>query len=203
MTYASKRKSGGSLTREKFLLKELQIVARLKCDGASDESIIAQAVEDNIFQFPTTIESKSIAKACLARLDALQSETLVDIAAHGTPMQVTQVNIYAMMQLYELMRVFMVEEIGQRYLTLNPIFSSMDMNAFMTRYCAENKQAASWSDATIHRLKGTLHHCLVEGGYLAPGSDELNPIMLDYEVEQALRKLGDTQALAAFDCLEM
>lgn len=203
MTYASKRKSGGSLTREKFLLKELQIVARLRCDGLDDEQIIAAAVDDNIFQFPTTVEGKSIAKACLARLDALQSDALVELAAHGTPMQVTQVNIYAMMQLYELMRVFMVDEIGQRYLTLNPFFSSMDMNAFMTRYCTQDRQAASWSDATIHRLKGTLHHCLVEGGYLTQGSDELNPIMLDYEVEQALRNLGDSQALAAFDCLEV
>lgn len=196
-------KSGGTLTREKFLAKELHLVAQMRLKGATNEQIIAAAVEDNLFQFPTTKESRSIARACLNRLDALESDELTKLAAYGTAVQLTQVNIYAMMQHYRLMRAFMIDEIGMRYKIYSPLFTSMDMNAFMTRYQAEHEEARDWSEATTARIKGTLHHCLIEGGYLRPKSEELCPILLDYEVEQAIRSIGDREALSAFNCLEI
>lgn len=198
-----KSKTGGTLTREKFLAKELRIVAQMRCEGKTDKQIIDAAVEDNLFQFPTTRESRSIARACLQRLDALDSNRLIELAAFGTIAQLTQVNVYAMMQHYRLMRMFMVKEIGVRYASLTPLFTTVDMNSFMTRYQTEHKEARDWSESTITRIKGTLHHCLIEGGYLRPGSEELCPIMLDHEVELAIRNIGDTEALCAFNCLEV
>lgn len=203
ITTTQMRKSGGTLTREKFLAKELRLVAQMRCEGKTNEQIINAAVEDNFFQFPTTKESRSIARACLQRLEALNSNELMHLAAYGTAAQLIQVNIYAMMQHYRLMRTFMISEIGARYASLMPLFTTLDMNSFMTRYQTEHKEAKDWSESTITRIKGTLHHCLIEGGYLRPGSEELFPIMLDYEVELAIRDIGDMEALCAFNCLEV
>lgn len=191
-------RTGGSLTRERFLLAELRLVARLRCEGIADDEIIRRAAEENLFQFPTTKESRSIARACLARLDTLNDESLVRLVAEGTPMQAIQANIYAMMRLYDLMRAFMIEEVGGHYLTMNPVLTRTDINAFMTRYQMECEAAVGWSEATIKRLKGTLHHCLIEGGYLRQGSDELMPVLLDPAVEAGIRDNGDAAALAAF-----
>lgn len=197
------KKSGGSLTRERFLAKELRLIAQMRCEGKTSEQIIDSAAKDNFFQFPTTRESRSIARACLQRIEALNSNELMHLAAYGTATQLIQVNIYAMMQHYRLMRAFMITEIGARYESLAPLFTAMDMNSFMTRYQTEHKEARDWSESTITRIKGTLHHCLIEGGYLCPGSEELCPIMLDYEVELAIRNIGDMEALCAFNCLEV
>lgn len=191
-------RTGGSLTREKFLLNEFRLVARLRCEGTSDEEIVRRAAEQNLFQFPTTKESRSIARACLARLDALNNSTLVLLAAEGTPTQAVQVNIYAMMRLYALVRSFMIDEVGGHYRTMNPVLTSTDMNAFMTRYQTECTAAASWSEATVKRLKSTLHHCLIEGGYLRSGSDELMPVLPDTAVEEGIRDNDDEPALVAF-----
>ncbi|WP_251198433.1 DUF1819 family protein [Anaerotardibacter muris] len=195
------QRTGGSLTREKFLLPEIRIIAKLRLEGEADETIIDRAQSENIFQYPTDKEIKSIARACLARLDALQSKRLTELVANGTPTQAKQTNIYAMMKLYNVMDEFMTTEIGERYETLNYFFSPMDMNAFMTRYQAEHDFAAAWSDATVKRIKSTLMNCLEHGEFIQKSTDTLLPVLLDFEIEETLRQLGDTRALVAFNCI--
>lgn len=201
--HAGKRRTGGSLTRERFLLPEIRVVARLRLEGVPDEQIVEAAVADNIFQFPTIKEARSVARACLARLDALDSQRLVELAAAGAPEQQAQVNVYAIMQLYDLMHAFMIDEIGSRYSMLDYTFTQMDMNAFMTHYTAENSVASRWTDATVKRLKAMLYECLDKGGFLAKGSDALVPILIDAELECAIRAKGDLASLPAFNCLEV
>ena len=193
-------RSGGSLTREKFLLYEMRTVAGLLCDGEDEASIIERAASENLFQYPTTKESRSIAKACIARLTAPDSSELIRLAAFGTPTQAVQVNILGMMLLYDVMWHFMVDAIGGRYRMLDYTFTPLSMNAFMTDYQLENPQAAEWTDATIKRVKGTLSNCLIQGGYQTKGSDELCPVMLDIEIEREMRAKGFIEELAAFNC---
>ena len=60
-----------SITREQFLMREMRIVARLLIDGVPADEIVQQAVQDNIFQYPTTTMTGNIARTCLMRFDAL------------------------------------------------------------------------------------------------------------------------------------
>lgn len=193
-------RSGGSLTREKFLLFEMRTVAGLLCDGEDEAAIVERAVDENLFQYPTTKESRSIAKACLARLSAVNSPELVRLAAFGTPTQAVQVNILGMMLLYDVMWHFMVDAIGGRYRMLDYTFTPLSMSAFMTDYQLENPQAAEWTDATVKRVKGTLSNCLMQGGYQVKDSDELRPVMLDIDIEREMRAKGLVEELAAFNC---
>ena len=199
-----KKDNSGSLTREKFLLPETCIVAGLRLAGVSDEEIVRRAVDDNIFQFPTTKMSARIARCCLARLDSLDNEQLVSLLASGTPEQKRQANIYAMMRHYELVRLFMVDEIGSRFQSLDYSFTKVDMNAFFTRYQCVNPKATDWVDSTVKRIKGVLMTVLYEGGYLSStGSTTLVPPFLDYDVECGIRANGDSAWLPAFNCMEV
>lgn len=198
-----KRDNSGSLTREKFLLPEMRIVAGLVVDGVEDDDIVEKAFAENLFQFPTDRMSRDIARVCLRRLSSLASEPLTRILATGTPDQRRQTNVYTMMRHYDLVRALMVEEIARRYELLDYAFSRVDLNAFMTRYQVEHEAAAGWKDSTCKRIKGTLAGILHEGGYISEPlrgqkSCTLNRIMVDPDVEQGIRDNGDAAWLAAF-----
>lgn len=206
---ATKRKHkdpSGSLTREKFLLPEIRLVAGLRLEGKADSEIVQIAYDQNIFQFPTNRMRKDIARVCLRRLDSLGSERLTRVLATGTPDQRRQANVYAMMRHYDLVRALMVGEVGRRYQTLDLSLSRTDLNAFMTRYRDEHEDAQSWADSTCQRIKGTLAAVLHEGGYIskplrAGTVCTLNRILLDPEVEDGMRENHDEPLLVAFDCL--
>lgn len=196
--------NSGSLTREKFLLSETCIVAGLRLAGVSEEEIIRRAVDENVFRFPTTKMSKDIARVCLRRLNSLDSQKAISLLANGTPDQQRQTNIYTMMRHYDLVRCFMVDEIGGRFRMLDYTFEPMNMNAFFTRYLETRDSAQTWAESTQKRIKSVLMHILREGGYLeSTFSTTLVPPFLDYEVEEAIRANGDTGWLPAFNCMEV
>ena len=64
-----------SLTREPFLFYEMRSTAKLMSEGLSDEAIVTEIVEQNLFQYPTEKSITRMAKACMKRLHALKDET--------------------------------------------------------------------------------------------------------------------------------
>ena len=68
------RKYNGGLTREQFLFFETKILAELLTQGYSQTEAIDRIVAENLFQFPTERMIKTIANACLRRLNLLESD---------------------------------------------------------------------------------------------------------------------------------
>ena len=66
-----------SLTREPFLFYEMRSTAKLMNEGLSDEAIVKEIVEQNLFQYPTEKSITRMAKACIKRLRALEDESLI------------------------------------------------------------------------------------------------------------------------------
>ena len=54
-----------SLTREAFLFFEMRATARLMEEKKSDETVIKEIVEKNLFQYPTEKSITRMAKACM------------------------------------------------------------------------------------------------------------------------------------------
>ena len=82
------------------------------------------------------------------------------------------------------------------------MFTRVDMNAFFTRYQLENAEAATWSDATVYRIKSTLASCLINVNMLdSTKGGHLSPLMLDFEVESAMKENGDADIAAALSGL--
>lgn len=195
----------------------MRIVAALRLEGASDGDIVARVEHENLFQYPTERMIANRVRVCLRRLDALEptetkcvqrgiapdaavqaAQQLTRLIASGTPEQASQANLYAMMCRYDLMREFIQVEIGERMASYDYAYTDVDLNAFMTRFQVEHVDAREWSDATVHRIKSTLRQCLRNSGLMPTRQlKTLTPLLLDPDVEDAIRSLGDIPALAA------
>ena len=72
---------------------------------------------------------------------------------------------------------------------------------FFFRLQEENDTVAGWSDSTMQKIKQVLTKALVECGYLdSPRAQQLNPVAIAPELEDAIRNAGNTKALPAFNC---
>ena len=193
--------SGGSLTREQFLLSGIRKVASLRERGVPDSDIIDLAKTQNIFQYPTLRVVESIAKVCLRRLNMLEQSQLRAMLAEeaGNPERAAQINLYAMARTYRLMRDFLEVEIAMRFLTLDYQFGPAEMNSYFSNLVARNREAASWSDSTIAKLKQVLRKALYETGLLNdPAGGTLQVIWLDESVRQGIAANDDYELLPAF-----
>jgi len=193
----------GQLTREQFLFYEMRTTANLMTEGLSEEVIVDRIVEDNLFQYPTEKSIKHMAQTCIARLNALEDDFLVD-AIKSQPMEVAkQICLYAMMKRYRLVWDFMVTVIGEKFRQQNFSFSSVDINTFFLQLQEQDDYVATWSDSTIKKIRSVLLRILIENEYLDNNrADHLNPIWLQPILENAIKTAGDNTALKAFNCFE-
>lgn len=194
-------KYNGGLTREQFLFFEIRIVASLVLQGLTRNEILEKIKEENLFQFPTERMISSIAAACFRRIDALESEALVYHLANAPAEVAKQINLYAMMKYNRIVWEFMTTVIAEKFRTQEFEFSKKDLNIFFFRLQEQNDTVASWSDATISKIKQVLAKSLVECDYLdSTRATELNMVSIVPELEDEIRANNDTAALAAFNC---
>ena len=104
-----------SFTREQFLFHEMRVIAGLMLNDFSDDEIIDQVYESNLFQYPTEKSVRRMARNCLKRIHLLNDNILIDIIANGASDSAKQVCLYAMMNQYRVIYEFMVNVIGEKY----------------------------------------------------------------------------------------
>ena len=189
-----------SLTREPFLFYEMRS-ARLMGKKKSDETVIKEIVEQNLFQYPTEKSITRMAKACIKRLHALEDDSLISAIATQPTDVSKQICLYALMKQSRLVWEFMLTVIGEKYRLRDMSFGKIELNAFFMRLQEQNDTVASWSDTTITKLKQIMARVLVETEYLDNiKADQLNPVWLHPVLENAIRSNGDTVILPAFNC---
>ncbi len=192
----------GSLTREKWLFPETQIVCSLVLnDGLSEEEVVKRVYENNLFQHPTNRELKSIARACYRRVNSLDNYHLKNLLLNGTYEQKCQVNMYAMMRSYRVVWEFMIEVIGDHYSIHDYSLTRGDINIFMHDLQLKDDRVNSWSDATVKRIASTLANSLASCGIIESiNKGELLPFMLDDEVKEGIILNQDEIVLPSFNC---
>ena len=191
-----------TITREQFLFNEMRIVAKMMCQGKSNEQILEEVVTNNLFQYPTERMIDNLCKVCLSRFHAADSNELVDIVANSPSDVAKQACLYLMMNYYRIVWDFMITVIGEKYRTKDMSFTRMDMNSFFTRMQEQNDIVASWSETTVNKSKQVLRKLLVENGYLDNTKSEvLNPVLIDFSIKDAIEHMGDKEALIAFGCM--
>ncbi|MGN0324999.1 MAG: DUF1819 family protein [Lachnospiraceae bacterium] len=190
-----------SLTREPFLFYEMRSTAKLMNEGLSDEAIVEEIVQQNLFQYPTEKSITRMAKACIRRLHTLEDKTLISAIASQPTDVAKQICLYAMMKQSRLIWEFMLTVIGEKYRLRDMSFGKIDLNTFFLRLQEQNDTVASWSDSTITKLKQIIARVLVETEYIDNiRADHLNPVWLYPILENAIRSNGDTEVLPAFNC---
>ena len=78
----------------------------------------------------------------------------------------------------------------------------MDLNVFFMQLQEQDDWVATWTDSTIDKLKQVIKKILVENQYLdGTSSGHINPVLISYDLENAIRSAGKEVALPAFNCL--
>ena len=190
----------GGLTREQFLFFETKTVAKLLFEGLSIEEAIVQIERENLFQFPTERMIISIANSCNRRLQALESDRLIEVIATASFDVAKQVNLYAMMKQNRIVWDFMTTVIVEKYRKQYFSFTKKDQNSFIFQLQEQNEEVASWSESTIKKIKQVLTKILIECDYLDSNKSEiLNPVYLYPELEEEIKANNDFAALSAFN----
>ena len=190
-----------NICNEQYLFYEMRIVAKLVCEGMSDDEIIAKVCEENLFQKPTERKLVELTRNCLRRLKALESDALVDVVANGALEAAKQTNIYGMMRSNLLVWDFMTTVIGEKFRTQDFDYTPKDLNVFFFRLQEQSDTVAAWSDNTIGKAKQVLNKSLAESGYIdSVRTRHLNLVSIEPELEDEIRANNDVAALAAFNC---
>lgn len=195
----------GSITREQWLIDETRIVARLMLDDGieSESELTAHVLSNNPFQYPTEREVKSIARACARRINAVSNgpsvrSHILNLIAHGTSDQLKQANLYAMMCDNRIVWEFMTNLIAPKFQALDTALAKHEIAAFLEGLRTQNEHVATWSPATLNKIRQVLSMCLEQCGMYNRKTEELNPPLLDYDLEQIIRANSDEAALSAF-----
>lgn len=120
-----------SLTREPFLFYEMRSTAKLMAEGNSDDAIVKEIVEQNLFQYPTEKSITRMAKACIKRLHTLEDDSLVSAIASQPTDVAKQICLYALMKQSRLVWEFMLTVIGEKYRLRDTSFGKIDLNTFL------------------------------------------------------------------------
>lgn len=192
----------GALTREQFLFYEMRTMAKLVAAGLTDEEATEAIIKDNLFQYPTEKSIKNLAGVCLKRLHSMNDDCLMEAIAKLPADAAKQICLYAMMKKNRLVWDFMITVIGEKYRILDTSFGKVDLNTFFMRLTEQDDNVASWSDATVQKIKQVLVRILVENEYLdSTRADHLNPVLIGSLLEERIRANDDNAALIAFNCL--
>lgn len=190
-----------SLTREPFLFFEMRTTAKLLDDGLSEEEVVDQICEDNLFQYPTEKSIRKMAGACVKRLKGMNDDTLITAIATQPTDVAKQICLYALMKQSRLVWEFMLTVVGEKYRLRDTSFGKIDLNSFFMRLQEQDDAVAGWSDSTIKKLKQIIARVLVENEYLDNiRSEHLNPVWLHPILENAIRSNHDDITLPAFNC---
>ena len=191
-----------SMTREQFMFYEMRVTASLLCEGLTEEEIVQRVIEENLFQYPTEKSCKRMAVGCIRRLSFLDEE-LVKTLATTSADEAHQICLYALMKQNRLVGEFMVNVIGEKFRTQDLHFTKLDLNEYFTSLQEQNDVVASWSEATVNKLKSVLVKMLVDNEYLDNNkSTELKPVWLYPVLENSIRASGEEVFLPAFNCFD-
>lgn len=194
----------GSITREQVLLNETRIVARLMLsDGLDDADIVSRITEQNLFQYPTEREQRSIARACIRRLRAInQAEqdaaALESLCCKGTLDQLAQTNLYAMACDNRLVWDLLACIIAPKLQTFDYSLTRTELTTYLEGLRAQDERIAGWSTATVGKIRQVLAKALESAGMYNRKTAELHPPLLDPNLENLIRTQDNEQLLAAF-----
>ena len=193
----------GAITREQYLFRELVVAARMLQDDPDPAAVLERIVSTNAFGYPTERELRSIGRACLRRLVALSGDpslraSLVDLLLNGIASQRHQVALYAMARDNRLVEEFLVNVVAEKRRALDPSLPRRDIVTFLEGLCGQDAVVASWSDATLNKIRQVLAKSLEESGLYDRKEERLAPVLADPELSRLMGLNDDGRLIPAF-----
>lgn len=184
-----------AITSQLFWVQETRTVARLIKEGVSDEEILRQSVEENIFGAPSLDRQKKIASTACRRLHSLPEE-LVNLMATGDIDVARLINLLAIMKTNDLFGDFMTEVFKQIKILGIKQISSNDVKKYLDEKRQAYEDVQNISEASYKKIQSTFIKLLVEAGLVE--SSKTGIIVQPY-IDYQLKELLETQGYR--DCL--
>lgn len=181
-----------------YLYLELKKASGLVLLGFSKEEIKAKAIEENIFALKTESRKREIASTVINRIEVLDDYILNKIA-HGNLQTSKQLALYSILKTDRLFFEFMQEVYREKILLKDVLITDKDFNVFFRRKAEQSDQVAGWKDYTFYKLKQVYKRVLFEAGFIRHSKKEVEiiPQMMEQEVANHLKSIGDTPYLEA------
>ncbi|OEH85982.1 hypothetical protein BHU72_14975 [Desulfuribacillus stibiiarsenatis] len=186
-----------NLTGAAFLFYEFKQVIRLKQEGLNDKEIKDKIVTENVFQYEKTSSLQRMIPTLLRRTEVID-DTLRTMVLEDSMEVGKVINLYAIMKTDRLYYEFMDEVIKEKLHANDHILEKKDINAYFTHKAEQDEKVASWTDKTNNKLKQVFIKILLETGILKDKRTwELNRMLIDEQVKEHLRHIGDEQYISA------
>jgi len=175
-----------------YLYLEMKKVARLKCQGISDDDIYKTAIEENLFQVNTDARKREIASTVIRRLKELD-DFLLDKLVNGSVETSKQIALYALMKTDRLFSEFMSEVFREKYILKDMVITDKDFNIFFHRKCEQDATVATWKEYTFYKLKQVYKRILFESGFIKKQKKDIEIVrpVMEQKVIDAIKKCGD------------
>lgn len=179
------------LTGHPLLFTETRMTAKMRRSGLSDDEIMAEIWEHNLYQCNGRKKLRKRARTILKRLDTL-STTLLEVVAEG-PLDLARLTVlYAIAKSNRLVAEFMIEVYLPNARMTEGRIERSDAKEFFRKLAEQNDSVASWSESTIERLRQAVVKLLADVGLIESTRNPriIRPIVpADYRA--ALRTVGD------------
>ncbi len=162
---ARKLKYSSNIKDKGLLGKELKAAAELHAQGFSFERILADSIDNNVFQVNTERRRKELADCVITRMKYLDEFTLKRIS-DGTIFLANVISFYAVMKINPLVYEFMNEVYKEKAELMINRITDADLNQFMDVKSQQIADVAKWTDGNKDKVKGALRNMLIEAGML-------------------------------------
>ncbi|MDD7026760.1 MAG: DUF1819 family protein [Lachnospiraceae bacterium] len=162
---ARKLKYSSNIKDKGLLGKELKAAAELYVQGFSFERILADSIDNNVFQVNTERRRKELADCVITRMKYLDEFTLKRIS-DGTIFLANVISFYAVMKINPLVYEFMNEVYKEKAELMINRITDADLNQFMDVKSQQIADVAKWTDGNKDKVKGALRNMLIEAGML-------------------------------------
>ena len=175
-----------------YLYIETKKASSLILEGYKELEIKDMSIKENIFQMKSQARKTGVASIILKRLKSLD-EFLLDKLANGDLETSKQIVIYIIMKTDRLFFEFMSEVYRDKIILKEKYITDSDFNVYFQRKCEQSDSVASWKEYTFYKVKQVVTRILFEAGFIKnqKGDKEINIPIIDYDLAQHLKEIGD------------
>lgn len=193
------RKYSANLTGARFLFYEMKKVIKLLSKGMHDKEVRELVFGENLFQYKLKSAIARAFPSVLRRAKSLPEE-LRDLVLNDSIQNAKLINLVSIMNDDFLFETFMYEVVGTKYKENDLLLGKKEVNLFFTQKSEQNKKVASYTAATLNKLRQVYLRILVEAGLLSSKKDgELIKICMDEELKTMLLANGYKKFVNMFE----
>jgi len=180
------------LISQSFWFLEFKRIVKLKSEGKTEDEIKTLCLEQNLFGAAKEYRAKRMFGYIMTRVKTLD-ETMIDLFCTSDLETQKLINLVAILRCDRLFFEFVYEVYREKVLLGVPVIEDADVNIFFNGKEAQNDDVASWTDATMKKLKNCYLNFMTDANLLTVINKEkrITPPVLDIALERYLTATGD------------